>query len=381
MPLPRSTKSFARFASFALSAGLVLAAGLALRDDRADACGYSAPTIEELTTFDPKVLGDPTWDGLYYDPFTAGFGGPCADCAAQAMLADWHGYLKEAVTDADWQKVLVSATPAELAAIANHLAGKGSGAPPPGYEQSSLWKSPAARDRLAAAVAVVALARKVESFAMFEAYDARGNARPTKPPPASLLTDAQAGLKAAADPFLAQRYAFQAVRILFYRRDWAGAIAFFDKNAAALAGPSTDLAWRARYYLAGALAHDKKLARANLELARIHASFPPLAGAAAQDFRPMEEADWRATLRLARDVREKTQLWRLVGVKQDGLVAFKEIAKLDPKSDLLGLLAVRELARIESMVTSTPAPPAELAAQRKAYAQLEQLAAAQAATS
>ena len=380
MPLPRSTKSFARFARATLAAGLVLGAGLALRDDRADACGYEAASIEEVTTFDPKVLGDPTWDGLYYDPFNAGYGGPCTDCATKAMVADWRGYLKEAVTEADWQKVLFSASPGELAAIANHLAGKGSGSPPPGYERSSLWKSPADRERLAAAVAVVSLARKVEPHATFEAYDARGNPKPAKPPAASLLADAQAGLKAAQDPFLAQRYAFQAVRILFYRRDWTGAVTFFDKNAAALAGPSADLPWRARYYLAGALARDKKLARANLELARVHANYPPLSGAAAQDFKPMEEADWRATLRLARDVREKTQLWRLVGVKQDGIVAFREIVKLDPKSDLLGLLAVRELARIESMVTSSPAPPAELAAQRKAYGVLEQLAAAQAAT-
>jgi tetratricopeptide (TPR) repeat protein len=94
----------------------------------------------------------------------------------------------------------------------------------------------------------------------------------------------------------------------------------------------------------------------------------------------MEEADWRATLRMARDAREKAQLWRLVGVKQDGIVAFQEIVKLDPKSDLLGLLAVRELARIESMVPSDMPARGDAAAQRKAYAALEQLVVAQAAT-
>jgi len=381
MPLPRSIKSSARFARGALALAFVLAAGAGLRDDLADACGYSAPTIEELTTFDPAVMGDPTWDGLYYDPFTAGFGGPCAECMTRAMLADWRGYLKDAVAEADWQKVLISASQADLAALAGALAGKGR--PPAGYERSSLWKSPGTRDRLAAAIAVVSLARRVEPHASFEAYDASGNPRTATPPPDALLAEALAGLKASAkDPFLAQRYAFLALRVLFYKRDWAGAIAFFERGARALAGPSADLPWRARYYLAGAFAHAKKRARANLELARVHASYPPLAGAAAQDFQPMEDADWRETLKLARDAREKAQLWRLVGVKQDGVVATREIVKLDPRSPLIALLLVRELARAESKGSTAFGAPtaAELAAQRKAYQAIEQLAAAQAST-
>jgi hypothetical protein len=389
MPLPRSIRSFVPFASGAsfargaLALALVLAASVGLRGERADACGFDGFSIEELTTFDPKVLGDPTWDGLYFDPFNAGYGGACADCATKAMLADWRGYLKEAVTEADWQKVLFAATPAELAAIRNALGG--SGAPPAGYERSSLWKIPAARDRLAAAVAFVSLARRVEPHAGLEGSDPAGNPKRAQPPAPALLADAIAGQKAAGkDAFLAQRYAFLALRVLFYRRDWAGAIAFFDRNAKALAGPSADLPWRARYYVAGALQRQGKRARANLELARVHAGSPALAGAAAQDFQPMEEADWRETLRLAASPREKAQLWRLVGVKQDGLVAIKEIVKLDPKSDLIALLVVRELARAENLVSNasaggTPAP-AELAAQRKAYATVEQLAVAQAGT-
>jgi len=284
------------------------------------------------------------------------------------MLADWRGYLKDAVTEADWQQVLLKATEAELVAIAGALAGRG--APPAGYERSSLWKS-AARDRLAAAVAVVSLARRIEPYATFEAYDARGNPRPTRPPPAALLAEALAGQKAAKDPFFAQRYAFLAMRVLFYKRDWTGAIAHFDKNVRVLAGPSADLPWRARYYLAGALAHDQQRARANLELARVHANYPPLSGAAVQDFQPMEEADWRATLKFARDAQERAMLWRLVGVKQDGIVAVREIVKLDPKSNLIPLLLVRELARAESggaTRTASPYPASPRQINLKAFA-------------
>jgi len=376
MSPPRSIRSFARFARLGLALAFVVVIAIGLRGDRrAEACGGGGfATIEELTTFDPTVMGAPTWDGLYYDPFNAGFGGPCAECAQKAMLADWRGYLKDAVTEADWQQVLLKATEAELAALAGALAGRG--APPAGYERSSLWKS-AARDRIAAAVAVVSLARRIEPYATFEAYDARGNPRPTRPPPAALLAEALAGQKAAKDPFLAQRYAFLAMRVLFYKRDWTGAIAHFDKNVRVLAGPSADLPWRARYYLAGALAHDQQRARANLELARVHAGYPPLSGAAVQDFQPQEEADWRATLKFARDAQERAMLWRLVGVKQDGIVAAREIVKLDPRSTLIPLLLVRELARAE---TGGQAGGGASAPSRKAFALVEQLAAAQAAT-
>ncbi len=370
-----SSTSFARFTRLALGASVAALACVALRGEQAQACGggdYYG--ISELTTFDPKVLGEPISDGLFYDPFVAGYEGACEGCPSP-VLADWNGYLKGAILPADWEKILYQATPGELTALGQKLAGKAKAAPR-GYEQSSIWKTPAAFDKLRAAIELVQLAREVEGFTTFEAYDADGNPTPTTAPPEDLLATARAGTR-HKERFLAQRYAFQAVRILFYRRDWAGTVAFFDKHAALLAAPSDDLAWSARLYVAGALARDGKRARANLELARIHASYPPLSAQAATDFRPAEETDWRAALKLARTTREKTELWRLVGIKNDGVVAMQEILKLDPKSNLIGLLLVRELAHAESrgrsMWGGTP-EPSEVAAQQKAYGTLAKIA-------
>ncbi|MCE9577817.1 MAG: hypothetical protein K8W52_32080 [Deltaproteobacteria bacterium] len=365
----------ARFARVALGASFAALACVAILGEQAQACGggdfYG---ITELTTFDPKVLGDPINDGLYYDPFIAGYQGACEACA-NPVLADWNGYLKGAILPADWEKILYQATPSELTAIGQKLAGKAKAAPK-GYEQSSIWKTPAAADKLRGAIEFVQLAREVEGFSSFEAYDADGNAKPTSAPPDDLLATARAGSK-SKDRFLAQRYAFQAVRVLFYRRDWAGTVAFVDKNASLLASPSDDLAWNARLYAAGALSRDGKRARANLELARIHANYPPLSATAANDFRPAEETDWRASLKLAKTAREKTELWRLVGIKNDGVVAMQEILKLDPKSPLIGLLLVRELAHAESRgmgMWGEKPEPSELEAQKKAYATLEKIA-------
>lgn len=370
-----STTSFKRFVSGSAIAALLLLGGVALRDQRADACGWSGPTIEDLTTFDPAVAADPAPAGMQFDPFVAGYGGPCDDCGHDSMLADWKGYLAGAIPDGDWQKLLFLASTDQLATIAGGLAGpaaKKSSGFPLGLSPAT-WQLPGGRAKIQRALAYVAVARKAEQLAAGD--DAAAALSPAVV--SRLLADARAGLKAAKEPFLAQRYAFQVVRVLFYQHDWTTLIAFFDKSSAQLERPSSELAWRARYYVAGALRRSGNLARANLELARIHAGAPALATAAAQDFQPMEEADWHEALRLAKNPHEQAQLWRLVGVKQDGLVAAEEIAKVEPTSDLIGLLVVRELARAESMSTTdwgSRAEPSVLAAQRKAYAALEQLA-------
>jgi hypothetical protein len=321
-----------------------------VKGDSARACSGGDLVIEEITTFDPAVLGD-TWDGLYFNPFSSGFGGGCSACATEAMFADWRGYLAGAIAPMEWKRIVLRGKPSEAAALARS----------------------ATNPKLRAAAAVIELAQRVEEFATLDS-----NAEL----PRKLVDEAQRRSAAAPDAFLRQRYAFLVVRALFYCREWPELIAFADSHADSLAAPSLDLASRARYYVAGALARTDHRARANYELARVHASSQALAGTAAQDFKPMEEADWQDTLRLAKTPRETAELWRLAGVKTDGVVAAREIMKLDPKSDLLALLVVRELAKAESITRrSFEDSPATLAAQEdRALATVEALANAIAST-
>ena len=327
--------------------------------------------IEDVTTFDPSIVGD--WDGLAYNPYESGFGGGCGDCLAKAMLADWTGYL-QGVTPDDWKKVLLTASDAELVSLRARAAGKSTKAPK-GYDTSSLWKV-TAKERVIGAIDVVKLARQVEPFASFEMYDPDGNQKTVQAPPAALGTVARDGMK-TKDPFLVQRFAFQALRIAFYQRDWNAVVAFYDRNTAVLATPSQDLAWRARHYLAGALSRRGTKGRANLELARIGANYKPLAGLAVLEFKPSEDVDFKESLKLAKTIREKTELWQLVGITKDGIVASEEILRLDPKSNLVALLLVRELEKAESRgaeMFDTKPDPKQLAAQKKQYAQIDQLA-------
>ena len=384
MPWLRSLSSTTRFASLRVlvAGGLVLGAAALLRGEDARACVGGEPTITDETTFDPSVIGAATWPGLFFDPYVQGFGGACDACGTTAMFADWHAYLGGAVTDDDWKGVLFDASDSDLSAMLERVDGKQLHIPK-GFEQSSIWKKSVPVDRLRAALRLARLVRRVEAVDTFDAgYDQRGNPLTAAVPSPELLADAKAGLAATgSDVFIKQRYAFQVLRVLFYRHDWAAATSFFDTSAAVLQTPSTDLGWRARYYYAGALMRDNKRARANLELARIAADDLALAGAAMRDFKPMEDADWKKSLALAQTTRDKTALWRMVGIKTDALTGVREILKLDPKSNLVSLLIVRELARLESVGNGYGGgEPDAVAAQKKGYAGLEQLAASLAST-
>ncbi len=314
-----ASRSWHRSSTRFASAVLALAAAIAVHGERARACGgWGGPTYYDFMTFDQAITGDP--DAIYFDPMVIGFGGACTECARDAMVADWHGYLQGKVTDADWKKLLFPEKQNETVAIHNRLTNRG--------------------DRVRDALAYLDLAQRIEPFAALSS-DAS--------PPGSLLLEAQGAAHAARERFLQQRYTYQVLRVMFYQRDWANAVAFFDRNQAVLGSPSADIAWRARYYAAGASRRAGNRARANLELARIHVGWPALASVTAEDFKPMEDADWKQSLKLARDTHDKLALWRLVGMRTDGLVAMQEMMKLDPKSDLIALLLVRELARAEPL--------------------------------
>ncbi len=329
--------SRAWIASFAACIEVALAA---LLPARASACAGDSPDIADETTFDPGVLGDSTWEGLYYDPYSEGYGGACADCERKEQLADWSAWLGGAASAADWEAILLHAGLSDIDGLIFKLQKKAKEAPP-SFRASSILKAEGdGRARAIAALYLVGFARRVEPLSSL--------AEAAGPDAAALERGGDAALARAKDPFLKQRYAFLLMRLRFYRGDWPSAAAFYQANAAVLDGPSESLRFRARYYLAGALKRAGQLGRANLELARIHARFPALSGAAARDFQPAEEKDWQETLRLAANAREKAELWRLVGLKSDGLAAAREILALDPASDLVALLAVRELARVES---------------------------------
>lgn len=337
-----------RFKWFA-SRPLLMLAVLAVGSDgepEAAACGWEESELSELTTFDPSVSGEPGDMSLDYDPATLGVGARCEPCEKRALQGDWSGYFAGQVSAADWEPVLLNASVVELNALEASLA---SGPAPaqlrPIFEIAQ--RQPKARQRISRALGYVKLARAVESVATLSPTT-------TTPLAASATQSLQASLRRASavavankDAFLVQRYSFLQLRVTFYERRWDD-VKRMVASMPGLKAPSEDIAFRARHYLAGALRRSGDVAGANLELARIYAGSKVLAGRAASDFHPQEDADWQAALKQAGDTQTRALLWHMVGLQSDGLAAAEEIVKLDPTSKLLALLVVRELAKTEA---------------------------------
>ena len=120
-------------------------------------------------------------------------------------------------------------------------------------------------------------ARRVEPYA--RRLVRVGEPRPTpEGDPAALQANGDTAFARAKLPFLRQRYAFQLLRLRFYRNDWKG-VAVLPRQAAKALEGAVGQPEVARPLLPGRRARrtTASCAKANLLLARIHAGSPALA--------------------------------------------------------------------------------------------------------
>lgn len=168
----------------------------------------------------------------------------------------------------------------------------------------------------------------------------------------AILSASKEGYRKASDPFIKRRYAFQVVRSLSLMGQYAASILFFDN---AFKVPSGDgIYYRSLGYKARSLYKLQRYSESNYYYAFLFDNDPCNKYLAYQSFHPQEEADWNATLTLARTTATKTALWELLGLYADPIRAIKEIYALDPKSQRLPLLLARVVNIAESKYLNNP---------------------------
>lgn len=329
------------------------------------------PIIDSDVFLDPAIIAQPLNAPFYFDPYNRYYRedymsrrtDEVDDPIIATGLDEWRIYFGETVDATAWADLMTKASDTELASVLGGLRGEAEAAVPGKY--SSLIGT---RDsvRIRAATQYVIAARQVDQLA---AADTRRSW--WSPPPAEEVAAVRARrsmlsvqaiaaiereLAARHDAFLRQRYAFQLVRVRFYGENREDCISAYEAHRPDLETDSS-VAWRARAYVAGAHYRAHRYAEANTMYARIFDEYPPLKRAAYWGFHPQEELDWQSALGLAGSVRAQTVLWQMLGIAHDGRRAMGEIYKIDPKSDLLPLLIVREVNRLEyesSWLSSEP---------------------------
>ena len=314
------------------------------------ACAGGDFEVEEATFFAPEVICDPSAAPFFVSPYTRFYKQESMKDSSSVLsginLDEWDAFFHGAIPRAAWSELLNKAPLTRIDALIFRLKGK---TDVPKFPDDDVFLAFKDRESLTSALYYLGFAKRVEPYAIERADHDSWEAAKEKIDPvargkavSALIAKGARALEAAKAPFLRQRYAFQLLRLYYYSEDYDHCIAFFDRHRQDFAGGGA-IAWRATGYAAGARYKTKHYAEANTMYSTIFDHYAPMRVAAAWSFHPQEEADWHQCLAAAKTVHEKVVLWCLLGLRTDSLNPLKEIYALEPDSDLLPLLIVREV--------------------------------------
>ncbi|WP_435356129.1 hypothetical protein [Emticicia sp. SJ17W-69] len=149
--------------------------------------------------------------------------------------------------------------------------------------------------------------------------------------------------------FIKERYLFQVIRLLYFNEDYKGCEAFFIKNKAIFSSNSNTY-YRALGYVAAALYKRKEYATSNYYYSLIFENCQLMQETALWSFHPQEEADFKLSLLLAKNNKEKSTLLFMMGYINDEVRAIKEIASLNIDSPYLDVLLTRAINKEEERI-------------------------------
>ncbi len=171
----------------------------------------------------------------------------------------------------------------------------------------------------------------------------------TNKPMTDLSTKAEAAYATAPTPFLKLRYAYQAVRMAHYAGNYARAISLYDKLVTPLTLESPIKYW-ALGHKAGAI---RRLGKNNALAAYLFAVVFEKSESkrinSYYSFHISSDNEWKTVFAMCKTNREKSTLYFLRAIQPENLKLeeMKNIYALDPASNYLDILLVREINKYE----------------------------------
>lgn len=200
-----------------------------------------------------------------------------------------------------------------------------------------------------AALEYLVFAKKCEPHVALSYYEAWEDTPERDPRTMRLLyQEAQKNAENATKPTLKLRYAYQAVRMAHYAQDFSQAIGTYDKLIAPLKSESVIKYW-ALGNKAGALMQSGRRAEALYLFSVVFDKCPTKRVNMYYSFHPESDTEWRDIMTLCKNNREKStlHLLRAIDPVAQATEEMENIYQLDPQSDYLTLLLVREINKLE----------------------------------
>ncbi len=299
---------------------------------------FFAPELANRPTYAPLYF---SFDRLYDDTWEEN-----PNLLRNENLRDWQKSLDASLKLTDIEGLVYKAPRKEVETIKASVQNPATTLKP-AWQNNSMVKYLVQKKDLATLDYLI-FAKTCEPFAV-EGDPWEEGAKQANPQMTKLIAKAEQTYPTVTQPFLKQRYAYQAIRMAHYSRSYAKAISLYDKLVTPLNLESPIKYW-ALGHKAGAIrrsgqnnplaAYLFSLVFDKSESKRINSYY---------SFHIGSDADWQKTMAMCQNNHEKATLHFLRAIQPNSLKLeeMKSIYALDPTADYMDVLLVREINKYE----------------------------------
>lgn len=171
-----------------------------------------------------------------------------------------------------------------------------------------------------------------------------------------LIQRLQAGHKIAGSDFMKMRYAFQIVRLLHYGGYYMDAINAYESLAEPYKGAGGIMPHWALGQYAGALHGMDKHLTSSYHYSRIFDECPSQRVQAWYSFDVRSDSEWQQVLGMCKTDAERANLYFMRAIQPEAVAIeeMSDIQRLDPGSEKVELLLVREINKLEEIMLGMP---------------------------
>lgn len=308
--------------------------------------GYDEESIINYSAFAPEIIEQPKYSPFFFTYADLYPNDPTYNQASSDdyNINEWFAFFDKKISKEDLSWLIYRSTPEQLDAIHISL---WEGAKLPDTLQQKTLINLRLKDELSEIINYLRLVKRAET--VFSPYTSDWY-QPVINDSANAVPFQKEFLKGFvrnSNLFLKHRYGFQLIRAYFYSNEFRKA-ADVMKLMPALKAQNGSIYYRCLGYKAASLYRLKLYKESNLIYAQLYDEYEPQQISSYRSFHMLDDTSWTSNVAMANSLKHKENMWQLYGIYANPLYAIHHLYELNPKSDLIPLLVVRNVNIIET---------------------------------